>query len=268
MPKPAHLPFHLLAWGQQYVRVHNCYQFYTHDKTTMNTSTTSTDTSTTMNIPSVEKNTQINITLIVNTTSSIPTTTTTIPSRGGATQQQLDYFDPTKIQALDITRIPKSDLFDICYPGAITSSYNGPIKVVYLKKFDVGRHRIHRYHSSNNIANKNNTSISTTISTNNNTASSSSSSSSSSINLQKHPYPVIKYVYFTESDQIVYYDSFTTLYALSAASNDSMFIVGKRREKNRESNPEEYMSALNNWRECGTPGYSLTWPKSNLIQID
>ena len=32
MAKPAHLPFHLLAWGQRYLRLHNCQQFYYTDK--------------------------------------------------------------------------------------------------------------------------------------------------------------------------------------------------------------------------------------------
>ena len=31
MAKPANLPFHLLSWGQQYIKIHNCHSFYPLD---------------------------------------------------------------------------------------------------------------------------------------------------------------------------------------------------------------------------------------------
>ena len=40
-----------------------------------------------------------------------------------------------------------------------------------------------------------------------------------------------KYVYFTESDQIVRFDSFHTMSTLLQASNSSCFFVGRRKEK-------------------------------------
>lgn len=78
----------------------------------------------------------------------------------------------------------------------------------------------------------------------------------------------LKYIYYTECDQIVKYDNDQTFLALSAASNDSTFFTGRRKEKNADSNPEDYMGGLTIWRECGIPGYSLTWPKSNYIYHD
>ena len=51
----------------------------------------------------------------------------------------------------------------------------------------------------------------------------------------------IKYVYFTESDQIVKYDTMETFYALSDASNQTTFFAGRRREKNELSDAALYM---------------------------
>jgi hypothetical protein len=80
-----------------------------------------------------------------------------------------------------------------------------------------------------------------------------------------HP---ISHVYFTECDQIVRFDSLQTLAALTAASNDSTFFTGRRKEKHVDSVPEDYMTGLNIWRECGVPGYSLTWPRSHYVHHD
>ena len=42
----------------------------------------------------------------------------------------------------------------------------------------------------------------------------------------------LKHIYYTESDQIIHYDSIHTLHALTAATNQSTFFVPRRREKN------------------------------------
>ena len=36
-----------------------------------------------------------------------------------------------------------------------------------------------------------------------------------------------------------------------------------RKEKNRESDPSQYMNNLDNWRNCGSPGYVLKFPSVN-----
>ena len=41
----------------------------------------------------------------------------------------------------------------------------------------------------------------------------------------------LKHIYYTESDQIIHYDSIHTLHALTAATNQSTFFVPRRREK-------------------------------------
>lgn len=231
MPKPAHLPFHLLAWTQQYVRVHNCYQFYS-DKDKPSASTPA-------NVP---------VSVTTSASSGADSNATSVsPQRGGVGPAYLALFDASNVPSLEKQRIPHSEVFDICEPKSIVDSYQGPIKVVYLKKFDVGRHRIHRHVP---------------------TASNSNSSNTIAGDLAKHPFPAIKYVYYTESDQVVRFDSHETLRALSTASNDTTFFVGKRREKARDSEPEDYMGSLNMWRECGVPGFSLLWPKEHFIRSD
>lgn len=75
----------------------------------------------------------------------------------------------------------------------------------------------------------------------------------------------IKYVYFTESDQVVYFESISTLLALSAALNESVFFTGPRREKLYTSPPEQYMSGLDVYRTCGETGYTMKWPSSNVL---
>lgn len=85
---------------------------------------------------------------------------------------------------------------------------------------------------------------------------------------QSHKGTPIKFVYYTECDQILKFDTEQTFLALSAASNDTTFFTGRRKEKNSESNPTDYMGGLTIWRECGIPGYSLSWPKSKHVYHD
>lgn len=78
----------------------------------------------------------------------------------------------------------------------------------------------------------------------------------------------VKFIYYSECDQVVRFDTLSTLRAVSAALNDTTFFTGRRKEKRPESAPEEYMNGLEIWRNCGAPGYSMIWPRSNKVQID
>ena len=161
MPKPAHLPFHLLAWGQKYVKEHNCRDF---------------------------------------------------PANG-------DRAAADKKIATD------PGVFSICTDERLEKQHRGgPVNVTY--------HRKSRGHTSNTTT-----------------------------------HAPIRFVYYTEMDQIVRFDSLSTLRAISKASNDSCFFVGRRREKDRDSSPLEYMGALNSWRECGEPGYSFSWPADPVVRL-
>lgn len=75
-----------------------------------------------------------------------------------------------------------------------------------------------------------------------------------------------QYAYYTECDQIVRYDSLGTLFALSTASNATTFFSGRRREKSYTSNATDYMGSLDSWRECGTPGFSMSWPQEKVVR--
>ena len=75
----------------------------------------------------------------------------------------------------------------------------------------------------------------------------------------KHLKP-FRFVYYTEMDQIVRFDSVETFKAISAASNSSCFFTGRRKEKERDSDAMDYMGSLSQWRECGEAGYSMNWP--------
>lgn len=161
MPKPAHLPFHLLAWGQKYVKEHNCRGF---------------------------------------------------PANGDkAAADKKIASDP--------------GVHSICTDERLEKQHRGgPVNVTF--------HRKSRGHGSNTTA-----------------------------------HSPIRFVYYTEMDQIVRFDSLSTLRAISKASNDSCFFVGRRREKDRDSSPLEYMGALNSWRECGEPGYSFSWPADPVVRL-
>ena len=76
-----------------------------------------------------------------------------------------------------------------------------------------------------------------------------------------------RFIYYTEMDQIVRFDSVETFRALSAASNSSCFFTGRRKEKERDSEASDYMGQLTQWRECGEPGYSMTWPADVHVRV-
>ena len=154
LSKPAHLPFHLLAWGQKYVQEHNCKNY----------------------------------------------------SKGHVMQSP--------------------ELYQICSDKRLESQHRGgPVNVTHHRR-------------AGHQSGKNGTA----------------------------PHIPIRYVYYTEMDQVVRFDSPATFHALSRASNESCFFVGRRREKNRDSDAEDYMGTLDSWRECGEPGYSLSWPDDLVVR--
>jgi hypothetical protein len=181
MNKPSHLPFHLIAWGQSYIKHYNCYRFYDR---------------------------------------SI---------------KELDHNKGFLIGMVDQTKVPTSEAYQICEQHSFPAPKGGPINVVYSQKADNEESLFSpKYYLEKN--------------------------QSSFVPLQ--------YVYYTECDQIVKYDDMVTFTALSAATNESCFITGRRREKSVDSEPADYLGALNNWRECGSVGYSVSWPKSNIIYYE
>ena len=73
----------------------------------------------------------------------------------------------------------------------------------------------------------------------------------------------IEYVYYTESDQLVYFKDLDTLGAISKASNASCLILGRRAEKfyniKSPSPAEAYREGYTNGRYCGKTGFKLSY---------
>jgi hypothetical protein len=251
MAKPSNLPFHLLAWGQQYVRVHNCYQFYPKPAPVGVKRRALSATQVAVKKPRSNGTVPLSASTMAIYSRSASNST----QRGGISAALLGLFNPSYDPAINTNLLPKDDGYDICWPSAIAQSHQGPLKPVYLKKFDVSRGR-HR-HSIGAAAESAATTTTTEV-----------GKANTGTNAGPMIGPVIRYVYFTEADQTVHFDSPTTTRALSAATNDSTFFVGRRKEKNGESDPRDYLGNLDRWKDCGTSGYSMKWPQERLIQID
>lgn len=61
----------------------------------------------------------------------------------------------------------------------------------------------------------------------------------------------IRYVYFTEADQIVHFENMDTLYGIASMTNITTFVLPRRREKIFPSPPELYNANLTEGRHCG-----------------
>jgi hypothetical protein len=83
------------------------------------------------------------------------------------------------------------------------------------------------------------------------------------------PKPVgwgIKYLYYTESDQIVKFKDMRIRDAVLSATNISTMFIGRRLEKDRSSAPADYMGKLTPTRNvCGEGLYTLDWPTSHYV---
>lgn len=79
---------------------------------------------------------------------------------------------------------------------------------------------------------------------------------------------LIRYVYYTEMDQVVHFDSMDLFKAIYSATNSSAFFVAKRAERvciDNES-PEDFDKSLFS-RSCGKSGYQLRWPQENYVHV-
>jgi len=189
MEKPAHLPFHLLAWGQQFVKSHNCFHTGEHKK---------------------------------------------VKVAGGSDTNVLE--------------ICEDDAADL-----MAQNKNGPIEVRRMFNFRAFPHVV------------SNTTMQAALFSNSKWHEGAVGGKDDVKHLLHKPF---RFVYYTEMDQILRFDSDQTLLAISAASNSSCFFSGRRREKNRDSSPEDYMGQLTSWRECGEAGYSFTYPTDILVRQD
>lgn len=226
LSKPAHLPFHLLVWGQYFVKTHNCRPFFNDSVSPQNITTINSATSGGSNrrLGNADNSEDISRYLRAK------------PQARGHhnSEAQLDAEITAKI---DFSLVPDIDLYEICQASSIQASWGGPFNVSYMKKTD-------EVFMEESYQQK------------------SEAKEGASV---FHP---LKFVYYTECDQIVRFDDEMTLQALSAASNNTCFFVGRRKEKRVDADPSNYMDGLGNWRECGVPGFSLTWPRDIHVMAD
>lgn len=223
--KHVHQIFHLIVWAQHYLKIHNCWTFSQH----VNSGTST---------PHTDKNVHISTSTSRNLKS---------PPWWKGKLRPL-YFNESAFVISDsmaVTLAAKiDDSYEICLPGAITRSY-------------VALNSIHVL----NI---------THVDSNSDSDSDPTSSLSSSILLGGfpirpiHKYP-IKYIYYTEADQILRFDSLRTFDVITAATNDSFYLTGYRREKHWNSDPQDYMGSLDHGRKCGQECFRIEWPASKYI---
>jgi hypothetical protein len=67
----------------------------------------------------------------------------------------------------------------------------------------------------------------------------------------------IRYVYYTEADQILFFSDMDTLQAITAASNATSIILGRRRYKQSLKFPYDYKRVLARGPGCGREGYYI-----------
>jgi len=267
MQKPANLPFHLLSWGQQYVRIHNCFRFYPHTpgqgKSALGASrpqhrrllsTGSSPNSTNDSLNALPHRAHIASSRLNSTAAhrndSSHQPHSILHHRG---KHAWDAWNNViRKQSINLEEVSADeDVFDICRPNSIAASKGGPVDLVYMKKIDpliFQEVTTDRNESTGNLG--------------------TSDRWKESTRGRRRPFVPKKYVYFTECDQIVRFDSWATLQALTAASNETTFFVGRRREKARDTDPYDYMGSLNIMRQCGVTGYSLSWPQDPFVQLD
>jgi hypothetical protein len=203
MPKPAHLPFHLLGWGQQFVRKHNCGLWKT--------------------------------------------------LKDGVADRDNEVYDICKDKSGKLSWQHKGG------PVNATQFFNfRQFEAPFPKNLDDSdNEKLLEMESSSKQP------ISTppeSVDTKEDAHVVDEDGSTKSFLKGKLHRP-FRFVYYTEMDQIVRFDSIETFKALSTASNSSCFFVGRRKEKARDSDPADYMGDLNQWRECGEPGFSMKWPE-------
>ena len=149
----------------------------------------------------------------------------------------------------DIHNPKNSEIYEICSINLLKNQYNGIIKVLFHQKSLIHTETKDLNESIRLVDFK------------------SMNDKNEIYKVPLNYYHPIRYTYYTESDQIVKYDNYVTFQALSSILNDTTFVSGRRKEKNVDSNPKEYMSGLDIWRECGKDKYSFIYPNETLIRL-
>lgn len=254
MRKPANLPFHLLAWAQNYVKWYNC-----EGRTIFpNPNEKETRKASDRRLLGKHKRNDVETSAKHHTGNN--------SGRRGSKLSALAYSEAPYAHSDIYSNY--SDAYRICSISLDRHHIGGPLLPIYHRRALIHRHEkeIHPNDQSDTDIYRNddffNYKDKTTV-------------FKETRDGQSHQYEVpinyfapMRYVYYSECDQTVHYDSMTTFEALTAASNDTTFFTGKRREKDGTSAPEDYLGSLNIYRHCGQKGYSLRWPKDHVVRHD
>lgn len=250
MKKPANLPFHLMAWAQSYIKWYNCEgsKYFPHPR-----SNTPNITSTSSHRYLTGKHGKRH------------------DSGSGAHHGHLgpkisSLAFSTQLYASADIFTDSSDVLKICAVNFDKHHIGGPVRAIFHRRSLIHRYDGEEYpHDSNydtTYRNDDFFSLKGKMVPFRETIDGATNEHKVPIN---YFFP-IRYVYYSESDQTVHYDSMSTFEALTASTNDTTFFVGKRREKDVNSSPELYLEGLNRWRECGESGYSLEWPTDHVVR--
>lgn len=68
----------------------------------------------------------------------------------------------------------------------------------------------------------------------------------------------IRYIYYTESDQVLFFDSIKTLNVVTSASSLTSVVLGRRRYKQGRKFPDNYEKNLAKGPGCGKEGYYIS----------
>jgi hypothetical protein len=217
--KSAHLPFNLLAWGQHYIKKNNCKQFYEPINSVENKNNRF------LLFTSHNNNNAIKF---QNSTSIISKNNNHKHKNKQKNKQDIATINIYNNYIINTNLIPNNTLFEICYPNSIHNSYGTPFNVTYMFNPDKVDVEFFNLNITNSNLKENNDIYLQNKSDNNN-------------NFSNENNNLIKFVYYTESDQILKFDSDLTLDVLSSISNETTFFTGRRKEKNRDSDPKDYL---------------------------
>lgn len=281
MQKTAQLPFHLVAWGQRLVQHVNCHPFYDASANAINNHrhhrVNNNHHKANRSVNSSYPQESLGFTIFPINLSKLPP-----PSHQHSNDKHEKKNAKSSVEnsAHPLSkRIADRDAYAICRPRGVVRYHGGPIQVTYIMR-DVlstlisamsDHQRPHAYNGSNHdvLATNAASKTSATAAHTEDHATPSTSANLTPQNPHSPPHPLLELIYFTESDQIVHFDTTDTLDMLTAAVNDTTFFSGRRREKHVDSDPREYMGNLSIWRECGQQDvyYEVKWPNSATVHV-
>eukprot|EP01038_Epipyxis_sp_PR26KG_P006295 gene6295-8669_t len=243
--RPIILIFHLLVWIQHYVKIHNCLRFH------------------------MQNSQQIKYPPKRNSDSSAQKGTRKLSWKKKPVVKY--YFNNSilNIDPKDLYTKPKYTPYDICFlkfnsiQNSVHAADGKPPNVTYIswmEYLDQTKQNVSLEHISNNRVD-----YGLGFDMNFMLRQTYHPTIGNAKIAPLHSTP-IQYIYYTESDQILRFDSKETFDAISAASNETTYFLGKRKEKSTNSDPIKYMSGLIKYRrDCGIEGYNMSWPTDKYI---